>query len=90
MSFQQPPDESAETSFWAAVYTEEPPNVLCGVLTDLNLHRFTLHQQLIIGTVITTCLTMEFGVFGPTQSGFNRLFTLNISLHPMTSPSPGW
>ena len=39
MSLPQAPDESVETSFWAAVYTEEPPHVL-------NLHRFTLHQHI--------------------------------------------
>ena len=45
MSTPQPPDESAESSL-AAVYTEDAQPVLCGILTDLNLHRFTLHQQL--------------------------------------------
>ena len=46
MSAHPPPSEASDSSFWASVYTQEPPNVLCGVLTDLNLHRFTLHQHL--------------------------------------------
>ena len=46
MSSQPPPSEASDSSSWASVYTQEPPNVLCGVLTDLNLHRFTLHQHL--------------------------------------------
>ena len=46
MSAHSPPSEASDSSFWASVYTQEPPNVLCGVLTDLNLHRFTLHQHL--------------------------------------------
>ena len=46
MSSQPPPSEGSDSSFWASVYTQEPPNVLCGVITDINLHRFTLHQHL--------------------------------------------
>ena len=46
MCSQPPPSEGSDSSFWASVYTQEPPSVLCGVLTDLNLHRFTLHQHL--------------------------------------------
>ena len=53
MAFQQPPDEGSDTSFWASVFKEEPPNVLCGVLTDLNLHRFTLHQHLTTNEPLT-------------------------------------
>ena len=53
MASQQPPEEGSDTSFWASVYTEEPPNVLCGVLTDLNLHRFTLHQHLTTNAALT-------------------------------------
>ena len=46
MTTPRSPDESAESSFWAWVYTEEAQAVICGILTDLNLHRFHLHQQL--------------------------------------------
>ena len=53
MASQQPPEEGSDTSVWASVFTEEPPNVLCGVLTDLNLHRFTLHQRLTTNEVLT-------------------------------------
>ena len=53
MSLPQPPDESSETSFWAAVYDEDPPHIICGVLTDLNLHRFTLHQHLSTTSALT-------------------------------------
>ena len=53
MAFPQPPDEGSDCSFWAAVYDEEPPNILCGVLTDLNLHRFTLHQHLTTNAALT-------------------------------------
>ena len=35
-----------ESSFWSWVYTEESQPVMCGILTDLNLHRFQLHQTL--------------------------------------------
>ena len=42
MSSHQPPSEGSDTSFWASVYTHERPDVLCGVITDINLHRFTL------------------------------------------------
>ena len=52
MASQQPPEEGSDTSFWASVFTE-PPNVLCGVLTDLNLHRFTLHQHLTTNEALT-------------------------------------
>ena len=53
MAFQQPRDEGSDASFWASVYTEEPPNILCGVLTDLNLHSFTLHQHLATNDSLT-------------------------------------
>ena len=53
MASQQPPEEGSDTSFWASVFTAEPPNVLCGVLTDLNLHRFTLHQHLTNNEALT-------------------------------------
>ena len=53
MGSQQPPEEGSETSFWAAVFTEEPPNILCGVLTGLNLHRFTPHQHLTTNESLT-------------------------------------
>ena len=53
MASHQPPAEGSDTSFWASVYTEEPANVLCGVLTDLNLHRFTLHQHLATNDALT-------------------------------------
>ena len=53
MTLPQPPDESSETSFWAAVYDEDPPHIICGVLTDLNLHRFTLHQHLTTTAALT-------------------------------------
>ena len=45
MSSHPPPSEGSDSSFWASVYTREPSNVLCGVLTDINLHRFTLRQH---------------------------------------------
>ena len=53
MSSQPSPSEGSESSFWASVYTHEPPNILCGVLTDLNLHRFTLHQHLTTHRALT-------------------------------------
>ena len=53
MSSQPPPSEGSESSFWASVYTHEPPNVLCGVITDINLHRFTLHQHLTTHRALT-------------------------------------
>ena len=37
---------SADQSFWAEVYTLQPPHALMGVLTDLHVHRFVLHQHL--------------------------------------------
>ena len=46
MSSHPPPSEGSDSSFWASVYTHEPANVLCGLLTDINLHRFTLRQHL--------------------------------------------
>ena len=44
----QPPTTnlSADQSFWAEVYTLQPPHALMGVLTDLHVHRFVLHQHL--------------------------------------------
>ena len=44
----QPPTTnlSADQSFWAEVYTLQPPHALMGVLTDLHVHRFILHQHL--------------------------------------------
>ena len=44
----QPPttNPSADQSFWAEVYTLQPPHALMGVLTDLHVHRFILHQHL--------------------------------------------
>ena len=45
--------ESADQSFWAAVYTLEPPHTLMGVLTDLHIHRFLLHQHLSTHTALT-------------------------------------
>ena len=53
MSSHQPPSEGSDTSFWASVYTHERPNVLCGVITDINLHRFTLHQHLTTHRTLT-------------------------------------
>ena len=53
MTLPQPPDESSEPSFWAAVYDEDPPHIICGLLTDLNLHRFTLHQHLTTNAALT-------------------------------------
>ena len=45
----QPPTTtlSADQSFWAEVYTLQPPHALMGVLTDLHVHRFILHQHLV-------------------------------------------
>ena len=37
---------SADQSFWAEVYTFQPPHALMGILTDLHVHRFVLHQHL--------------------------------------------
>ena len=37
---------SADQSFWAEVYTLQPPHALMGILTDLHVHRFVLHQHL--------------------------------------------
>ena len=37
---------SADQSFWPEVYTLQPPHALMGVLTDLHVHRFVLHQHL--------------------------------------------
>ena len=53
MSSHQPPIEGSDTSFWASVNTYERPNVLCGVITDINLHRFTLHQHLTTHRALT-------------------------------------
>ena len=53
MSSHQPPSEGSDASFWASVYTHERPNVLCGVITDINLHRFTLHQHLTTHRALT-------------------------------------
>ena len=53
MSSHPPPSEGSDSSFWASVYTHEPSNVLCGVLTDINLHRFTLHQHLTTHRALT-------------------------------------
>ena len=53
MSSHQPPSEGSDTSFCASVYTHERPNVLCGVITDVNLHRFTLHQHLTAHRALT-------------------------------------
>ena len=53
MSSHPPPSEGSDSSFWASVYTHEPSNVLCGVITDINLHRFTLHQQLTTHRALT-------------------------------------
>ena len=39
-------DISADQSFWAEVYTLQPPHALMGILTDLHVHRFVLHQHL--------------------------------------------
>ena len=38
--------ESADQAFWSGVYTLDPPHALMGVLTDLRIHRFLLHQHL--------------------------------------------
>ena len=38
--------ESADQAFWSGVYTLDPPHALMGVLTDLHIHRFLLHQHL--------------------------------------------
>ena len=46
MASNPPPSEGSESSFWASVYQPGSPTTLSGVLTDLNLHRFTLHQHL--------------------------------------------
>ena len=43
---QPPTTFSADQSFWAGVYTLHPPHALMGVLTDLHVHRFILHQHL--------------------------------------------
>ena len=53
MSSHPPPSEGSDSSFWASVYTHEPSNVLCGVITDINLHRFTLHQHLTTHRALT-------------------------------------
>ena len=53
MSSHQPPSEGSDTSFWASVYTHKRPNILCGVITDINLHRFTLHQHLTTHRALT-------------------------------------
>ena len=37
--------ESADQAFWSGFYTLDPPHALMGVLTDLHIHRFLLHQQ---------------------------------------------
>ena len=51
----QPPTTnlSADQSFWAEVYTLQPPHALMGVLTDLHVHRFVLHQHLDSHTALT-------------------------------------
>ena len=48
-----PPTLSADQSFWAEVYTFHPPHALMGVLTDLHIHRFLLHQHLATHTALT-------------------------------------
>ena len=51
----QPPTTnlSADQSFWAEVYTLQPPHALMGVLTDLHVHRFVLRQHLDSHTALT-------------------------------------
>lgn len=44
--------ETADQSFWSAVYTLEPPHTLMGVLTDLHIHRYLLHQHLATHTAL--------------------------------------
>ena len=48
----QPPTLSADQAFWTEVYTLDPPHALMGVLTDLHIHRFLLHQHLATHTAL--------------------------------------
>ena len=48
-----PHTDSADQSFWSEVYTLDPPHALMGVLTDLHIHRFLLHQHLTTHTALT-------------------------------------
>ena len=47
------PTESADQAFWSGVYTLDPPHALMGVLTDLHIHRFLLHQHLTTHTALS-------------------------------------
>ena len=46
MSAPAPPEEGIDTAFWSWAYSEQPGAALLATLTDLNLHRFQLHQTL--------------------------------------------
>ena len=46
IQFPQPRNLHHQPSFWAEVYTLQPPHALMGILTDLHVHRFVLHQHL--------------------------------------------
>ena len=48
-----PHTDSADQSFWSEVCTLDPPHALMGVLTDLHIHRFLLHQHLATHTALT-------------------------------------
>ena len=48
-----PPIIQLTNPFWSEVYTLNPPHALMGVLTDLHIHRFLLHQHLTTHTALT-------------------------------------
>ena len=81
MALPQPPDESSESSFWAAVYDEDPPHILCGVLTDLNLHRFTLHQHLTTNAAPTETPLLHQTFQDALPPAIQRLRNYNTNLY---------
>ena len=60
----------------AAVYDEDPPHILCGALTDLNLHRFTLHQHLTTNAALTETPLLHQTF----QQAFIRNYNTNLNL----------
>ena len=66
---------SADQSFWAEVYTLQPPHALMGVLTDLHVHRFVLHQHL---DSLTPPLPKLPSAINPSLTHFHLLSSVSL------------
>ena len=89
MASNPPPSEGSESSFWASVYQPGSPTILSGVLTDLNLHRFTLHQHLSTHLSKRLCLKQCNNTSASTQPASNRLTFMSAEHLQHLTPSAG-